>query len=44
MWTAKDVEHFTPEDINALLPPSWVFTFVSLDAAMNYYYPEGVAR
>ncbi len=43
-WTAENTANFTPEDIARYLPPSWAFTFVSLDAAMNYYHPEGVAR
>lgn len=42
--TAADVASMTPERIAALLPPSWVYSFVSLDAALNYYYPEGLPK
>jgi hypothetical protein len=39
-WTAEDTAHFTAEDIAALLPPSWAYSFVSLEAALNYYRPK----
>jgi hypothetical protein len=32
----------TAEQIAALLPPSWVFSFVDIKAALHYYHPEAV--
>lgn len=45
-WTAEDTKHFTPEIIARYLGdhPSWTFSMVSLEAAMNYYHPEGPTR
>jgi hypothetical protein len=40
VWTADDVAHFTAEDIAGMLPPDWAFRFVSLEAAMNFFYPD----
>lgn len=33
-------EKLTAEEIAALLPPSWAYTFVDLKAALHYFHPE----
>lgn len=39
-WTTEDTAHFTAEDIARLLPPSWTYSFTSLEAALNHYRPK----
>ena len=35
-----EVSKLTPEKIAGLLPPSWVFSFVDIKAALHYYYRD----
>ena len=35
-----NINRLTPESIARLLPSSWAYSFVDINAAMYYYHPE----
>lgn len=38
--TDIDPDKLTAADIARLLPPSWSFTFQSIEQALDYYHPN----